>query len=282
MCRLWLPSLEPAAIGLWKIFWCQQQHLDAWHSSLNNCLDFYCGQHAAGTFYPAWVIFLFGSPWIIWNVCVSIPWGKQDSAVTSWYLCRGSVQLKYRENSLCLCVCMCFLQKKHTKIYSHPKANCTLTEHMLRLWVQKEKLLQKRLQIFKNMFVSEFANYTSRNFWHRVFFWIESRIPTGKYESKRTLLISSDGSLPPHYVGMSMQVQGLALPDSMLWQPAWKFGVFSIAAFFQCSWDVSPITHWVACVPERQELPCTKGWTGEMEEDVCPQNVKELSFVGWN
>lgn len=37
-------------------------HLDAWHSSLSSYLDFYCGQRAAGIFYPAWAIFLFGSP----------------------------------------------------------------------------------------------------------------------------------------------------------------------------------------------------------------------------
>lgn len=162
------------------------------------------------------------------------------------------------------------------KLIAHLRSTCWDCEY------KRRNFCRNSCKFLKICFVSEFANYKSINFWHCVFFWIERRIPTGKYESKRTLLISSDGFLPPHYVGLSIQVQHLALPDSMLWQPAWKFGVFSIAAFFQCRWDVSPITHWVACVPERQELPCAKGWTGEMEEDVCPQSFKELSFVGWN
>lgn len=98
--------------------------------------------------------------------------------------------------------------------------------------------------------------------------------------AKKPLWIASDGPLPSHHLGMRSQVQGLALSDSVLWQPGRKFGVFSIAAFFQASWDVSPITHWLACVPERQELPWIKGWTGDMEKDVSvPRMLK--NYVLW-
>lgn len=99
--------------------------------------------------------------------------------------------------------------------------------------------------------------------------------------AKNLLWISSDESLPPHHLGMRSQGQGLALSNSVVWQPGWKFGVSFIAAFFQPSWDVNPITHRVACVLERQEPPWTKGWTGEMEEDVSvPRMLK--SYVLWD
>lgn len=87
--------------------------------------------------------------------------------------------------------------------------------------------------------------------------------------AKKPLWIASDGPLPSHHLGMRSQVQDFALPNSVLWQPGRKIGVFSIAAFFQASWDVSPITHWLACVPERQELPWIKGWTGDVEKHLC-------------
>lgn len=173
MCRLWLPSLEPAAIGLWKIFWCQQQHLDAWHSSLNSCLDFYCGQHAAGIFYPAWVIFLFGSPWIIWNLCVSIPWGKHDSLQLLLSICiEGPCSWNIGRILFCFCVCMCFLQEKHTKIYSHPEAIAYLQSSCWDCEYKKRNFCRDGCKFFKICFVSEISNYTSRNFLHCAFFWI--------------------------------------------------------------------------------------------------------------
>lgn len=120
-------------------------------------------------FYPAWAIFLFGSPWIIWNLCVSIPWGKQDSLQLLLSTCvEGPCSWNIGRIPFCHRVCMCFLQEKHTKIYSHPEAIACLENACWDCEYKTRNFCKDGCKFFKICLVSEIFNYTSRNFLHCV------------------------------------------------------------------------------------------------------------------
>lgn len=113
----------------------------------------------------------FGSPWIIWNLCVSIPWGKHDSLQLLLSI-EGPCSWNIGRILFCFCVCLCFLQEKHTKIYSHPEAIAYLQSSCWDCEYKKRNFCRDGCKFLKICFVSEIFNYTSRNFLHCVFFWI--------------------------------------------------------------------------------------------------------------
>lgn len=99
-------------------------------------------------------IFLSGSPWIIWNLCVSIPWGKQDSLQLLLSTCiEGPCSWNIGRTPFCLYVFMWFLQEKHTKIYSHPEAIAHLQSTCWDCEYKMRKFCRDGCKFFKICFV---------------------------------------------------------------------------------------------------------------------------------
>lgn len=74
---------------------------------------------------------------------------------------------------ICLHICVCFLQEKHTKIYSHPEAIAHLQSTCWDCEYKRRNFCKDGCKFLKICFVSELSNYTSRNFLYCVvFFWI--------------------------------------------------------------------------------------------------------------